>query len=61
MKITGEERSGLLLFERMDWPQLFQGVSDQTNDVADAPFLLSVVALAPFLSISVCWFWFRLS
>ena len=60
MKITGEERSGLLLFERMDWPQLFQGFSDQTN-VADAPFLLSVVVLAPFLSISVCWFWLRLS
>ena len=24
-------------------------------------FLVSVVQLIPFLSISVCWFWFRLS
>ena len=24
-------------------------------------FLVSVVELTPFLSISVCWFWFRLS
>ena len=35
-------------------------VSDQT-EVADAHFLVSVVELTPFLSISVCWFWFRLS
>ena len=34
--------------------------SDQTK-VADAHFLVSVVELTPFLSISVCWFWFRLS
>ena len=46
-------------FERMDHAQLFQGFSDQTK-VADAHFLVSVVELTPFLSISVCWFWFRL-
>ena len=47
-------------FERIDHAQLIQGFSDQTK-VADAHFLVSVVALTPFLSISVCWFWFRLS
>ena len=45
-------------FERMDHAQLIQGFSDQTK-VADAHFLVSVVKLTPFLSISVCWFWFR--
>ena len=35
--------------------QLIQGFSDQTK-VADAHFLVSVVELTPFLSISVCWF-----
>ena len=44
----------------MDHAQLIQGFSDQT-EVADAHFLVSVVELTPFLSISVCWFWFRLS
>ena len=39
---------------------LIQGFSDQTK-VADTHFLVSVVELTPFLSISVCWFWFRLS
>ena len=29
--------------------------------VADAHFLVSVVELTPFVSISVCWFWFQLS
>ena len=43
-------------FERMDHAQLIQGFSDQTK-VADAHFLVSVVELTPFLSISVCWFW----
>ena len=43
-------------FERMDYAQLIQGFSDQTK-VADAHFLVSVVELTPFLSISVCWFW----
>ena len=33
--------------------------SDETK-VADLHFLVSVVELTPFLSISVCWFWFRL-
>ena len=47
-------------FERMDHAQLIQGFSDQTK-VADAHFLVLVVELTPFLSISVCWFWFRLS
>ena len=47
-------------FERMDHTQLIQGFSDQIK-VADAHFLVSVVELTPFLSISVCWFWFWLS
>ena len=51
---------GCVPFERMDYAQLIQGFSDQTK-VADAHFLVSVVELTPFLSISVCWFRFRLS
>ena len=43
----------------MDHAQLIQGFSDQTK-VADAHLLVSVAELIPFLSISVCWFWFRL-
>ena len=56
MKISegGRGRGGP--FERMDHAQLIQGFSDQTK-VADAHFLVSVVELTPFLSISVCWFW----
>ena len=50
----GRERGGP--FERMDHAQLIQGFSDQTK-MADAHFLVSVVELTPFLSISVCWFW----
>ena len=42
----------------MDHTQFIQGFSDK---VADVHFLVSVVELTPFLSISVCWFWFRLS
>ena len=55
-----EGGGGVIPFERMDHAQLIQGLSDQTK-VADAHFLVSVVELTPFLSISVCWFWFRLS
>ena len=44
----------------MDHAQLIQGFSDQF-EVANANFLVSVVELTPFLSISVCWVWFRLS
>ena len=60
MKISegGRGRGGP--FERMDHAQLIQGFSDQTK-VADAHFLVSVVELTPFLSISVCWFGFWLS
>ena len=53
-------RGGGVSFERMDHTQLLQGFSDQTK-VADGHFLVSVVELTPFLSISVCWFWFQLS
>ena len=60
MKISEGGREGGVLFERMDHTQLIQGFSDQT-EVADAHFLVSVVELTPFLSISVCWLWFRLS
>ena len=38
-------------FERMDHTRLIQGFSDQTK-VADAHFLVWVVELTPFLSIS---------
>ena len=58
MKISegGEGGGGVIPFERMDWyTQLIQGFSDQTK-VADAHFLVLVVELTPFLSISVCWF-----
>ena len=56
MKISegGRGRGGP--FERMDHAQLIQRFSDQTK-VADAHFLVSVVELTPFLSISVFWFW----
>ena len=55
-----EEGGGGVPFETMDHAQLIQGFSDQTK-MADAHFLVSVVELTPFLSMSVCWFWFRLS
>ena len=58
MREGGREGDGA--FERMDHTQLMQGFSDQTK-VADAHFLVSVVELTPFLSISICCFWFRLS
>ena len=60
MKISEGGREGGVPFERMGHTQLIQGFSDQTK-VADAHFLVSVVELTPFLSISVCWLWFRLS
>ena len=53
-------REGGVPFERLDYAQLIQGFSDQIK-VADAHFLVSVDELTPFLSISVCWFLFRLS
>ena len=59
MREGGGGRGGVP-FERMDHAQLIQGFSDQT-EVADTHFLVSVVELTPFLTISVCWFWFRLS
>ena len=60
MREGGRGRGVVPLIERMDHAQLIQGFSDQTK-VADAHFLVSVVELTPFLNISVCWFWFRLS
>ena len=59
MKISGEG-GGVIPFERMNQLQLIQGFSKETK-VADAHFPVSVVRLTPFLSISVSWFWFRLS
>ena len=57
MKISeGRRGGGGVPFERMDHTQLIQGFSDQTK-VTDAHFLVSIVELTPFLSISVCWFW----
>ena len=60
MKISEGGRGGGLLLKEWTHTQLIQGFSDQTK-VADAHFLVSVAELTPFLSISVCWFWFRLS
>ena len=60
MKISEGGWGGGAPFEGMDHTQLIQGFSDQTK-VADAHFLVSVVDLTPFLSVSVCWFWFWLS
>ena len=57
MRIGEGGKGGGGSFERMDHAQLIQEFSDQTK-VADAHFLVSVVELTPFLSISVCWFWF---
>ena len=54
MKICEGGREGGGPFERMDHTQLIQGFSDQIK-LADAHFLVSVVELTPFLSISVCW------
>ena len=59
MKISEGGREGGGPFEEMDHTQLIQGYSNQTK-LADAHFLVSVVELTPFLSISVCWFWFWL-
>ena len=59
MKISQGGR-GSSPFQRMDHAQLIQGFRDQTK-VADAHFLVSVVELTSFLSISLWWFWFRLS
>ena len=56
MKISERGRGRGVPFERMEHAQLIQGFGDQTK-VADAHFLVSVVELTPFLSISVCWFW----
>ena len=55
-----EGGGGDVPFERIDHAQFILGFSDQFK-VADGHFLVSVVELTPFLSISVCWFWFRLS
>ena len=52
MKICEGGREGGGPFERMDHTQLIQGFSDQIK-LADAHFLVSVVELTPFLSISV--------
>ena len=54
------EGGGVFFLKEWTMQQLIQGFSDQTK-MADAHFLVSVVELTPFLSISVCWFWFRLS
>ena len=56
MKISERGRGRGVPFERMEHAQLIQGFGDQTK-VADAHFLVLVVELTPFLSISVCWFW----
>ena len=51
MEISEGGRGRGVLYKRMDHAQLIQGFSDQTK-VADAHFLVSVVELTPFLSIS---------
>ena len=60
MKISERGREWVVLLKEWTTHSLCRGLSDQTK-VADAHFLVSVVELTPFLSISVCWFWFRLS
>ena len=60
MKMREGGREGGGPFDRMGHAQLIQGFSDK-NKVADAHFLVSVVELTLFLSISACWFWFQLS
>ena len=55
-----EGGEGRVLLKEWTTHSLSRGFSDQTK-VADAHFLVSVVELTPFLSISVYWFWFRLS
>ena len=52
MKITGEGgEGGLVSYERMASHSLSKVL------VSDAHFLVLVVELTPFLSISVCWCW----
>ena len=55
-----EGGGGGVLLKEWTTHSLSRGLSDQTK-VVDAHFLVSVVELTPFLSISVCWFWFWLS
>ena len=57
MKISegGRGRGGGVLLKEWTMHSFIQGFSDQTK-VADDHFLVSVVELTPFLSISVCWF-----
>ena len=65
MKISEGGREGgrgVVLLKECTMHSLVQGFSDQTTCMlADAHFLASVVELIPFLSISVCLFWFQLS
>ena len=61
MKISEGGRGGrVFLLQEWTTHSLSRGLVIKTK-VADAHFLVSVVELTPFLSISVCWFWFRLS
>ena len=57
MKGGGE----VFLLEEWTTHNLLRGLNIDQTKVADAHFLVSVVELTPVLSISVCWFWFRLS
>ena len=59
MNINGE--GGWSLLKERTSHSLCRGLVIKLRSVADAHFLVSVVELTPFLSISVCWFWFRLS
>ena len=59
MKIS--EGGGVFLLKEWTTHNLPRGLNIDQTKVADAHFLVSVVELTPVLSISVCWFWFRLS
>ena len=61
MKISEGGRGRGVLLKEWTMHSLSRGLVPDQTKVADAHFLVSVVELTPFLSISVCWFWFWLS
>ena len=57
MKISEGGGGGVFFFKEWTMHSLSRGLVIKLR----WHFLVSVVKLTPFLSISVCWFWFRLS
>ena len=61
MKISeGGRDGGVFLLKEWTTHSLFRGLVIKLRWQMPI-FLFRVVELTPFLSISVCWFWFRLS